>query len=131
MSATNKSSVATPARKAPARKAPARKAASKAPSAPVAAQTVATPAPTPTPVVAVRGGLVLQAVALVPGKVYKTKAPHNQAWWALLAAACAAGPAAVNPLLATQANPAGVPMHFVGYCVRRGYLQAATLPAGK
>lgn len=114
-----------------ATKAPTTKGASKAPSAPVAAQTVATPAPTPTPVVAVRGGLVLQAVALVPGKVYKTKAPHNMAWWAVLAAACAKGPAAVNPLLATQANPAGVPMHFVGYCVRRGYLQAATLPAGQ
>ena len=126
MSATQKTPRATKATKAPANKA-----ASKAPAAPVVAQTVAAPAPTPTPVVAVRGGLVLQAVALVPGKVYKTKAPHNQAWWAMLAAACAAGPAAVNPLLATQANPAGVPMHFVGYCVRRGYLQAATLPAGK
>lgn len=126
MATAQKTPRATNASKAPATKAP-----SKAPSAPVVAQTVATPAPTTTPVVAVRGGLVLQAVALVPGKVYKTKAPHNQAWWVTLAAACAAGPAAVNPLLATQANPTGVPMHFIGYCVRRGYLQAATLPASQ
>lgn len=108
---------------------PARKAPAKAPNKPAKAQTVATPATPPAPVVAVRGGLVLQAVALVPGKVYKTKAPHNQAWWAAIAKACANGPAAVNPLLATQANPGGVPMHFVGYCVRRGYLQAATVAA--
>jgi len=100
--------------------------------APVAAPQAATPAPvaapqaaTPAPAVAVRGGLVFTTVALVPGKVYRTKAPHNVAWWQQIATACQKGPAQVAPLLVSQTNPQGVPVAFLGYCVRRGYLQAA------
>lgn len=89
--------------------------------APVAAPQAATPAPA----VAVRGGLVFTTVALVPGKVYRTKAPHNVAWWQQIATACQKGPAQVAPLLVSQTNPQGVPVAFLGYCVRRGYLQAA------
>lgn len=105
----------------------ANKAANKAPrkgakpAAPVAAPQAATPAPA----VAVRGGLVFNTVAQVPGKVYRTKAPHNVAWWAAIAKATANGPAPVAPLLVSASNPQGVPVAFLGYCVRRGYLQAA------
>lgn len=95
--------------------------------APVAAPaTVQAAAPAaPAPAVAVRGGLVFTTVALVPGKQYRTKAPHNVAWWDQIAKACAKGPAQVAPLLASPTNPSGVPVAFFGYCVRRGYLQAA------
>ena len=94
-------------------------------AAPVQAAAPATPAtPAPAPAVAVRGGLVFTTVALVPGKVYRTKAPHNVAWWQQIATACAKGPAQVAPLLASPTNPSGVPVAFFGYCVRRGYLQA-------
>lgn len=100
---------------APAKKAPK--------AAPVQAAAPATPAPAPA--VAVRGGLVFTTVALVAGKQYRTKAPHNVAWWQQIATACAKGPAQVAPLLASPTNPSGVPVAFFGYCVRRGYLQAA------
>lgn len=92
-------------------------------AAPVQAAAPATPAPAPA--VAVRGGLVFTTVALVAGKQYRTKAPHNVAWWQQIATACAKGPAQVAPLLASPTNPSGVPVAFFGYCVRRGYLQAA------
>lgn len=111
---------------APAKKAP--KAAPKQAAAPATKQAAAPAAPAqaaPQPAVAVRGGLVFTTVALVPGKVYRTKAPHNVAWWQQIATACAKGPAQVAPLLVSQANPQGVPVAFFGYCVRRGYLQAA------
>ena len=107
------------AKQAPAKKAPAKKQA--AAPAPVQAAAPATPAPA----VAVRGGLVFTTVALVAGKQYRTKAPHNVAWWQQIATACAKGPAQVAPLLASPTNPSGVPVAFFGYCVRRGYLQAA------
>ena len=101
---------------APAKKAPAKKQA----AAPAPVQAAA-----PAPAVAVRGGLVFTTVALVAGKQYRTKAPHNVAWWQQIATACAKGPAQVAPLLASPTNPSGVPVAFFGYCVRRGYLQAA------
>ena len=103
---------------------PARKAAPKA-TKPQAAPVAAPQAATPAPAVAVRGGLVFTTVALVAGKVYRTKAPHNVAWWQQIATACAKGPAQVAPLLASPTNPSGVPVAFFGYCVRRGDLQAA------
>ena len=105
----------------------AAKQAAKAPKAATAKAPKAAPvqAAAPAPAVAVRGGLVFTTVALVAGKVYRTKAPHNVAWWQQIATACAKGPAQVAPLLASPTNPSGVPVAFFGYCVRRGYLQAA------
>jgi hypothetical protein len=88
-----------------------------APAAPVA------PAAAPA-TVALRGGQAVATVALT-GAAYRTAAPHNQLWWAAISAALAAGPAPVAPLLASPANPTGVPAGFFGYCLRRGYLKAA------
>lgn len=76
------------------------------------------------PTVALRGGLAVGRVQLT-GKPYRTAAAHNRAWWDALCAALATGPAPVAPLLASQTNPQGVPSHFVGYVMRRGYLKAA------
>ena len=102
----------------------ATKAKTKAVAAPSPLPTVATLHIVVTPTakaVALRGGAALVQVQLT-GKPYRTTAPHNQHWWAALAAACAAGPAPVGPLLAGPNNAQGVPANFVGYCVRRGYL---------
>lgn len=93
-------------------------------------QTVAAPAPKAAskPVtVALRGGAAVAQVALVPGATYRTKAAHNVAWWQAIGAAVQAGQgkAAVAQLVAQAPAGAGVPAHFVGYCLRRGYLQAA------
>ncbi len=110
-----------------------------APAAPVVA-----PAAPAAPVVALRGGLAVQAVMLAPGRPYRTSAAHTAANWQTIAAACAAAPGGVVAVAALlppadsraaaashKANGAGawVPGHFVGYCLRRGYLVAATLPA--
>jgi hypothetical protein len=91
-----------------------------------AAQLAAAPAATPVAKVAqvaLRGGPVVQTIGL-SGTPYRTGAPHNALWWAAIVAACQQGPAAVAPLLASPSNPAGVPSHFVGYTLRRGYLVA-------
>lgn len=87
-------------------------------AAPVAVQ----PAP---PTVALRGGPAVATVAIAPGTVYRTKAPHNVAWWAAITKACASGPAPVTTLLAQAPAGAAVPSHFVTYCMRRGYLVGA------
>lgn len=109
----------------------ARKGAAKPTITPVAAPapTVA-PVAAPTPVVALRGGLEVAAVAAT-GKPYRTAAAHNAAWWAAIGAALATGngTAGVAALCAQAPAGPGVPAHFVGYCVRRGYLAAATAPA--
>lgn len=101
----------------------ASKRASRAPSAPVAPTVAAAPvAPTvAAPTVALRGGLAIQAVKLT-GKAYRVGAAHNQAWWAAVQQVVAAGggKATVQALL-----DAKVPAIFVGYTVRRGYLQSA------
>src|SRR6185436_11303473 len=85
--------------------------------------------------VAVANGIAVAAVAVKPAQVYRTKAPHNQAWFSAIVAQIGAntgGPqgahpatAAVAPMLVTKENPAGVPSHFFGYCLRRGYLVKA------
>lgn len=72
--------------------------------------------------VALRGGPVVTTVAINPKTPYRTAAAHNIAWWSQIQAACAAGPAVLAPLLCTPANPGGVPTHFIGYAVKRGYL---------
>jgi hypothetical protein len=94
----------------------------------LAAAVVATPSPAPAaaPVVALRGGLAVAKVAIKAGAVYRTKAPHNVAWWQALIAACATGPATVATLTTQPAQGGkGIPAHFVGYCIRRGYLVGA------
>lgn len=91
------------------------------PLAAMAATLVAAPvAVAPAPTVAVRGGLAIANVVLT-GKPYRVAAQHNMAWWATVQATAqaAGGTAGVAALVA-----AGVPAPFVGYVVRRGYLQA-------
>ena len=92
----------------------------KAAAKPTAAPAKPTAAPA-TPVVALRGGLAVAAVA-VTGKPYRTAAAHNRDWWAAIGKVVATGKgtATVVDLLAAK-----VPSHFIGYCVRRGYLSAA------
>lgn len=65
------------------------------------------------PVVALRGGLAISAVAFT-SKPYRTKAAHNAGWWAIVTANNAGS---VDALI-----KAGVPSRFIGYTVRRGYL---------
>ena len=84
----------------------------------VTAAPVAPVAPAPV-AVALRGGLAVAAVALGT-KPYNSKAPHNVDWWATINKQLANGkPAAVAEIVAAK-----VPTHFVGYCVRKGYLKA-------
>lgn len=85
-------------------------------------QAVAPAAPAaPAKAVALRGGQAVATVQVVAGAVYRTKAPHNVAWWATLTGLATAQPVAVATVVAA---PHSVPTHFVGYCLRRGYLQA-------
>lgn len=84
------------------------------------APAAATPA---APVVALRGGPAVQAVKLTD-KAYRTKAEHNLGWWGTITTQAATGPASVKTLVEAK-----VPTHFIGYCIRRGYLGAATIPA--
>lgn len=101
-----------------------------APAAPVQAAsplptpTTPTPAAAPAPTVALRGGAAVAKVVLT-AKPYRTAAPHNQQWWKAITTAAAGGPANVAALVVSQSNPQGVPAHFIGYCLRRGYLAAA------
>lgn len=84
----------------------------------------AAPAPVAkAPTVALRGGQAVALVSLRAGATYKTKAPHNQQWWASITQACGEGKAApVADLVKPAPAGPGVPAHFVGYCLRRGYL---------
>lgn len=99
-----------------------------APLAQVAATLVAAPAAAPAkPVtVALRGGAAVASVAL-GAKPYRTACPHNTAWWESLTKAMLAGGGQISvaAILATPQNPAGVPSHFVGYALRKGYLKSA------
>lgn len=100
----------------------ASKRAAKAPSAPVVTPAAAPVAATPAApkAVALRGGPAVQAVKLT-GKVYRVGASHNAGWWQQVATAAAGDKAVpVADLLA-----AGVPAPFIGYTIRRGYLQVA------
>ena len=91
-----------------------------------AAATLAASAPVPAaakPVtVALRGGAAVQAIKL-SGTAYRTGAAHNASWWKTLTEKLAAGPAPVAPLIGDGSNGT-VPAHFIGYTLRRGYLQA-------
>jgi hypothetical protein len=74
------------------------------------------PAPAPTAAVPVRGGAKITAVRLTD-KAYRSAAAHNTDWWAKVTAACGKDSATVATLV-----DKGVPAHFIGYTVRRGYL---------
>lgn len=80
-------------------------------------------ASTSAPVVAVVTPVSAPAVQLVKltGKPYRTAAKHNQEWWASIVGV--SGPEQMASVQALAA--AKVPAHFVGYCVRRGYLAVA------
>ena len=75
--------------------------------------------------VALRGGPAITHVKL-SGANYRTTAAHNVEWWKAVTEACKAGPAEVSKLLLTKDNPKGVPGHFIGYTLRKGYLTAVT-----
>lgn len=82
---------------------------------------VADAAPAPAPAsaptaVPVRGGAKITAVRLTD-KAYRSAAAHNTDWWAKVTAACGKDSATVATLV-----DKGVPAHFIGYTVRRGYL---------
>lgn len=83
-------------------------------SAPVAA-------PVKVAQVALRGGPVVATIKL-SGVAYRTAAAHNVEWWKQITEACGKGPAEVSKLLLTKDNPKGVPSHFIGYTIKRGYL---------
>lgn len=91
---------------------------------PTLATLPASTTPVAPPTVALRGGQAVAQVTLT-GKPYRTAAPHNQQWWATVTSAATPGPAPVAAMLASPTNANGVPAHFIGYCLRRGYLQAA------
>lgn len=67
--------------------------------------------------VALRGGAAIATVNTAGAKPYRTAAKHNADWYATVQSACAKGAAPVADLI-----EAGVPSHFLGYCVRRGYV---------
>ena len=86
----------------------------------------AAPAPAAKPVtVALRGGAAVQAIKL-SGTAYRTGAAHNASWWKTLQEKLATGPQPVAPLIGDGSNGT-VPAHFIGYTLRRGYLQAVDL----
>lgn len=94
-----------------------------------AVKTPATPAPAApapaAPVVALRGGLAVAAVRLT-GKAYRTAAAHNRDWYAAVTGAVTAGGGTATVAALLEAK---VPSHFVGYCIRRGYLATVEQPA--
>lgn len=84
--------------------------------------TAVQPAAPVAPAVLPKGAAAATKVQVKPGAKYNTKAAHNQQWWATLVAQATGQPVAVAVVTAAPHN---VPSHFVGYCLRRGYLQAA------
>ena len=69
--------------------------------------------------VALRGGAAVAQIDTRGAKAYRTASKHNTDWFAQIQDACAKGPAGVAVLI-----EAGVPSHFVGYCLRKGYAVA-------
>jgi hypothetical protein len=83
---------------------------------------------TTPPAAPVKQAKAPQFAALVMGaKPYRVKAAHNMAAMQAIQTLLSSGPAPVPAVLAAlAAHPAvGGASGFVGYCVRRGYLQAA------
>lgn len=107
-------------KQAPAAQAPAQAPAPQAPAPQAPAPTVS------APTVALRGGAAVATVQVKPGVQYRTKAAHNLVWWQSLVAIASAAPAPVAQVCKpTAEGGSGVPAHFVGYCLRRGYLTGA------
>lgn len=102
-------------------------------------------AASPMPTAAAPVAPPAQAAARVPagfnvvvraGAPYRTAAPHCQYWWANVQAALQAGGGTANlqalrqaggtvPKATYQAAGTGAPGHFLGYCLRHGYLVPA------
>lgn len=80
--------------------------------------TAPTPAAPPAPVVALRGGAAVATVTFTGAKPYRVKAGHNATWLAAMQAL----QGTVGSLPVQAAVKAGVPTHFVGYCLRKGYV---------
>ena len=80
-------------------------------------------APAAPVTIALRGGPAVSQVALT-GAVYRTTAPHNQQWWLALSAKLKDTTLPVAGLLLNETNKDGVPAHFIGYALRRGYLKS-------
>lgn len=102
-------------------------AAAKHATAAVVTQLAPAPAPAPAPAVppvtiALRGGLAFSTVKLT-GKAYRVGAAHNVAWWQQVTQAIAAGGGTAT--VTSLVNDQKVPAIFVGYVIRRGYLQGA------
>lgn len=70
--------------------------------------------------VALRGGPAVALVTTAGAKAYRVAAKHNADWYKQVQDACATGPAEVKVLIG-----AGVPSHFLSYCLRKGYAVAA------
>jgi hypothetical protein len=66
--------------------------------------------------VALRGGPAVALVTTAGAKAYRVAAKHNADWYGQMQSACKDGPAKVAELI-----EAGVPSHFVAYCLRKGY----------
>lgn len=92
-------------------------------AATVASTPQAAPVASKPQTVALRGGIAVTNIALT-GTPYRVGAPHNAVMWAYLQKQLEKGPVAVSSVLQTPTNTAGVPGHFVGYALRRGYLKA-------
>lgn len=84
---------------------------------PVAVQSVA-----PPPLVFLRGKQPIVKVALT-GNPYRVGVATTADWWNRQLAVHAAQPDGIATIAQLNAN--GVPNHFIGYVIRRGYVKAA------
>ncbi len=60
---------------------------------------------------------------------YGSKAAHNVAWWAAINKSLGSSHNTVAYLTSPAPEGAAVPGHFVGYCLRKGYLASAPIAA--
>lgn len=73
--------------------------------------------------VTLRGQGAVGTVQIKPGMKYRTKAQHNLEWWNKMASVLDSTGMGVP---VGELTKAGVPAHFIGYCLRRGYLTPTT-----
>ena len=85
------------------------------------ATTAPTPAPTPAPVVALRGGAAVATITFTGAKPYRVKAGHNAVWLGVMQSL----QGTTGSLPVQAAVQAGVPTHFIGYCLRKNYVVTA------
>ena len=93
-------------------------------AAPVAAPVAAKPTPSTCTVniAGTKQPVQVLTVTAATCKPYGVKAGHNGTWFVLLQTLQAKQPS----ITVTQAVQAGVPLHFVGYCLRSGWAQPVT-----